>query len=267
MTGERGCLSVLHLTDPHILPEPRQTLLGIDTTYYLEAVIEAAANSGQQFDLCLITGDLAQQPQPKSYERLLTCLQALNIPCMCLPGNHDDFSIMQYVLSDEKVSCQKEMLLGNWHIIGLNSQLVGSAAGYLPSDELAFLENILKNESNRNILIAVHHHCVPTGSLWMDTMIIKNAPDLLELTRRYHNVKAIINGHIHQQMDVLQNGIRILTTPSTCFQFKPGSEAFALDELTSGYRWLKLYPNGAIDTEVVYIAEPLKCLEAGNKGY
>jgi len=45
--------------------------------------------------------------------------------------------------------------------------------------------------------------------------------------------------------------LRLLGCPSTCFQFKPGSADFALDFVPQGYRWLDLYPDGAINTAVV----------------
>ena len=40
-----------------------------------------------------------------------------------------------------------------------------------------------------------------------------------------------ISGHVHQESDAVMSGIRMLTTPSTCVQFAPGSEDFALDDL------------------------------------
>ena len=41
-----------------------------------------------------------------------------------------------------------------------------------------------------------------------------------------------ISGHVHQESDAVISGIRMLTTPSTCVQFAPGSEDFALDDLS-----------------------------------
>lgn len=267
MDENPGYLSILHLTDPHILPEPDDTLLGIDTCYYLDKVIKSATESSHNFDFCLLTGDLAQHAQAKSYHRLLVSLKKLRIPCMCLPGNHDDFQVMQTILNDKNINCHRQRLIGNWHIIGLNSQLKGSAGGFLAQEELTFLEKILATETQKHVLLALHHHSVPTNSLWMDTMIIKNAAEFLNLIGRYPRVKAIINGHIHQTMDLMKDGLRILTTPSTCFQFKPYSTSFALDDLTSGYRWLKLYPDGTVETGVNYIAEKLIDLETNNQGY
>jgi 3',5'-cyclic-AMP phosphodiesterase len=249
--------SILHITDPHILAKPEATLLGVNTAYYFKDVLEHVFNSTRKFDLCLITGDLAQDPCPASYQYILSQLEKYNIPCVCLPGNHDDYAIMQEVLCTERVNCRKRVVSKNWQIISLNSQIPGSADGYLSVEEFAFLEEYLSDNPDLFTLIAVHHHCLPTGSIWMDTMMIENAQELFDLIKPYPNVKAIINGHIHQAMDVQVDSVRILTTPSTCFQFKPQSERFSLDDTSPGYRWIKLYPDGSIDSDVVRLPEQL----------
>lgn len=266
---EPTSFSVLQITDPHILATPEATLLGINTAYYFDAVLNHAFSSGQQYDLCLLTGDLAQDPCQASYAYILSKLQAFELLCpfICLPGNHDDFNIMQTVLCTERVNCCKRLVLGSWQIITLNSEIPGSANGRLKLEELTFLENCLEEHPDLYTLIAVHHHLIPSGSFWMDTMIIENANDLLDLTSRYPSVKIIINGHIHQAMDVQVDSVRVLTTPSTCFQFEPNSQRFSLDDLSPGYRWLKLYDDGSIDTDVVRIPEQLTGLVNSSTGY
>jgi 3',5'-cyclic-AMP phosphodiesterase len=158
-------------------------------------------------------------------------------------------------------------VLGNWQIIGLNSQIRGSEDGYVSVEELAFLEQALTEHTDFYTLIAVHHHCLPTGSRWMDTMMIENAQELFALIKRHPNVKTIINGHIHQAMDVQTDAVRVLTTPSTCFQFKPQSEHFSLDDTSPGYRWINLYRDGSINTDVARIPKKLKGLQASTQGY
>jgi Icc protein len=45
----------------------------------------------------------------------------------------------------------------------------------------------------------------------------------------------------------------MLSTPSTCSQFLPNSDDFGMDDRPPGYRWLHLYADGAIDTDVVWL--------------
>ncbi|CAG7857793.1 3',5'-cyclic-AMP phosphodiesterase [biofilm metagenome] len=267
MTENKPCFSVLQITDPHILAKPDSTLLGVNTAYYFNTVFKHALQSSRKFDLCLLTGDLAQEPCRASYTYLLNTLQSCRIPCLCLPGNHDDFDIMQAVLNKGSVNCNKEQRLGNWQIVALNSQIRGSQGGHLSADELSFMERCLRDNTHLYTLIAVHHHCIPSGSQWMDTMMINNADEFLNRVNRYPQVKAIVNGHIHQVMELDINAVKILTTPSTCFQFKPDSENFSLDDTSPGYRWLELYDDGTLISETVRIPENLEGLQKNNHGY
>jgi Icc protein len=241
--------------------------LGINTAYYFNAVMEQARQSGRHFDLCLLTGDLVQDPYPESYRYLLAQLHNLEMPIRCLPGNHDNPDLMETVINTESINCHKRTVLGNWQLINLNSQIPDSPNGWVSEAELLFLEKCLKENPDLYTLIAVHHHALATGSQWMDTMMIKNAQDLLALIHRYPNARAMIKGHIHQEMSMQVGPIRILSTPSTCFQFKPRSETFSLDDAPPGYRWLNLYPDGSIDSGVVRLSEPLSGLQKNSHGY
>ena len=43
----------------------------------------------------------------------------------------------------------------------------------------------------------------------------------MTLINQFSNVKAVLSGHVHQAFDVVEQGVRYLTSPSTCVQFKP----------------------------------------------
>jgi len=261
-------LSILHITDCHILPCLNDTFLGINTEYYFRAVLELALEENCHFDLIILSGDLVQDPHHESYLRILKYLEATQIPCVCLPGNHDDIQLMQQIFNTPLVSCQKQILLGNWQLIFLNSQIQGESGGRLSNQELNFLEKCLGNYPDHYALIAVHHHCLETKSAWMDTMIIENNLELWALINRYPKAKTIINGHIHQLMDKEHLGVRVLGTPSTCFQFKPNSSTFSLDDkVAPGYRQITLCSDGRIQTIISRLSEPLKGLQIDSLGY
>ena len=267
MATSSDYISVLHLTDPHIRAKPEDTLLGVNTAYYFNAVLECAFASGQSYDLCLLTGDLAQDPCKASYQYILDRLQTHHTPCICLPGNHDVFSIMRAVFNLANINCIKHKILGKWQIIALNSQIPGANGGYLAAEELGFLTQTLNEYSDLYTLIAIHHHCLPTESRWMDTMIVQNAQALFDAVKPYPAVKIIIHGHIHQAIETQLESVKVLATPSTCFQFKPKSVEFDLDNLSPGYRSLKLYNDGIITSEVVRIPETLCGIEVNSEGY
>lgn len=262
-----GSISILQVTDLHILPAPGDTLLGINTEHYFHACLEQAFASNQHFDLILLTGDLAQHPCKASYQRILNTLEAYKIPSVCLPGNHDDYELMQQVLNTSRVNCRKQVLFENWQLISLNSQIPGSPGGRLSTEELSFLESCLSINPDRHALVAVHHHCLESNSSWMDTMMIENSRELFSLISNYPQVKAITCGHIHQVMDITVESVRILGTPSTCFQFVPESTEFSVDNTAPGYRLMQLYADGQIKSEIVRLPGQLNELQTGTHSY
>jgi Icc protein len=144
--------------------------------------------------------------------------------------------------------------LGAWRIVMLDSCVPGQAHGRLGESELKRLEATLAGAGDRHVLIGLHHHPVRLGSGWLDAVGLKNAADLFALTDRYAQVRAMVWGHVHQSFDTRRKGVRLLSAPSTCAQFLPHADEFALDPAPPGYRRLTLRADGAIDTEVVRVA-------------
>ena len=260
-------LSLLQLTDLHILPAPEITLLGINTEYYFNRVLNHAFTQSVSYDAMLISGDLAQSPSKATYQRILHKIEEYHLPTMCLPGNHDDFELMQEVLNTPLVSCKKQIILGRWQLLILNSQILKSEGGYLEQTELDFLAHCLEENSHLFTLIAMHHNCLPSDSKWLDTMQIKNSDELLALVARYPKVKVITTGHIHQEMDKKFGDVAVFGTPSTCFQFAKNSAEFAMDRTPPGYRIIELHDNGEVTSEVHRIDTVLSELEITSEGY
>jgi Icc protein len=63
----------------------------------------------------------------------------------------------------------------------------------------------------------------------------------------------LVFGHVHQPYDAEHDGIRVVGTPSTCSQFKPGSDDFALDNRPPAYRRITLHADGSSDHELVWV--------------
>jgi Icc protein len=260
-------LLLLQLTDLHVLPTPESTLLGVKTEHYFHAVLAHAFAQKLDYNLLLLTGDLAQSPSDESYRRILQKIETFNIPTLCLPGNHDDYPLMQRIFNAPQVNCNKQTCIGNWQIIMLNSQITGSEAGRLEQPELNFLETCLQEKNNLFTLIAVHHNCLPTDSAWLDTMQIENSQAFLDIVARYPKVRVITTGHIHQEMNKKFGEIAVFGTPSTCFQFAPNSVGFAMDRTPPGYRTIDLYDDGEVVSNVHRLDTPLYELELEMAGY
>lgn len=237
-------LKLLHITDLHIQPAVTDTLLGVNTAYYFEAVLSQALRQHAGIEGILLTGDLAQTPCDASYGYIRETLQALALPVMCLPGNHDDWGLMQQHFSGQWLSTAKQWRWQHWQLLCVNSQIPGSAGGAVAADELAWLAGCLRDTADVPTLIAVHHNCFPTHSQWLDTMQISNSAAFLDLVSQQPQVKLICCGHVHQAIDSQHNGIALYATPATCFQFTPLSSSFAVEPRPAGYRIIELYPDG-----------------------
>ncbi|MGK0418993.1 MAG: Icc protein [Halopseudomonas sp.] len=59
----------------------------------------------------------------------------------------------------------------------------------------------------------------------------------------------------------------MLASPSTCVQFAAHSENFATDERAPGYRWLRLFDDGQVETAVSRLAEGRFLPDPGATGY
>ncbi len=259
--------TLLHLTDTHLMADAKSTLLGYNTADSFQKTLATAVTEQPPADLILLTGDLAQEPTAESYRFLLDALSPLQIPCLCLPGNHDDLALMQATLATHLVHCRKHVILGPWQLIALNSQVQGSPAGFLADEELSFLQQRLQAHPDHHSVVAVHHHCLPTHSAWMDSMMIANHEAFLAVLAQHPRAKLVVNGHIHQAMDRMSDATRVLATPSTCFQFAPYSSAFKIDGMSPSYRTIQLFSDGIVATQVHYLSERAAGLITDKHGY
>jgi Icc protein len=87
----------------------------------------------------------------------------------------------------------------------------------------------------------------------MNRIGLQNRKALMQILNVDNKTKAVICGHIHQELAVDFNGIKVLGTPSTCFQFAPLTPEAEIDDKPPGYRVLRLHDDGNIDSNVVFL--------------
>lgn len=260
-------VKVLQFSDMHLFAEPGNTLLGLDTQRSFLEVLYRARATHWPADLILLTGDLAQDGSRKAYRRLRQQLADLPAPVYRLPGNHDDPAAMDEILNGENVHTARIIESGNWQILLLDSTAPNRVEGHLDAAELAALDRCLTEHPDRHALICLHHPPVPVGSRWIDELGLTNAADFFAVVDRHPHVRAILWGHIHQEFDVVRNGVRLLSAPSTCFQFRPGADDFTLDARPPGYRWLVLHAEGLVTTGVCRLEYSLTGIAMNAAGY
>jgi 3',5'-cyclic-AMP phosphodiesterase len=260
-------LKVLQLTDSHLYADPSRCLLGINTLETFDQVLAQALHERGTPDLLLATGDLVHDATDTGYKRLLGRLKLADIPSYCLPGNHDHPQRMELVLNQDNVHTVPSVQAKGWSLIFLDSTIPGNEGGNLNKSQMKLLQLLLEAHPDKHTLICMHHHTLPVNSRWLDTMVLRNPDELFDLIGRHPQVKAVLCGHIHQEYDDAHNGVRLLGTPSTCVQFTPGQDDFAIDACPPCYRWLTLQPNGEIETGVEVLPEIPSGLDLASMGY
>lgn len=247
---------IVQVTDPHLFNDPNSELLGINTQASFSQVLTEIQQQHYAYDLVLATGDLVQDSSDNGYLRFCENVKSLEKMVFWIPGNHDFQPKMVEFLTKENVNAGKHILLGeHWQILLLDSQVQGVPHGQLEAEELAWLQAKLAAYPQRYTLVALHHHLLSTGSRWLDQHNLRNPHELAGILAPFPRVKAILYGHIHQQVDSSWHGYHVMATPSTCVQFKPDCNSFTLDTLQPGWREIELYADGRIETRVKRIQQ------------
>lgn len=247
-------IHLLQITDCHVHNERDRLLSGVNTYNSLAQVIDGILASGQAADLALVTGDLTHEGDERAYHLLQEQLHRLPMPFFWLPGNHDHLAPMTSTAVNAHQQ-SKQLLTQNWQILLLDTHIEDQVAGAVSQSELSWLATALLEHPDRYAAIFMHHPLLPVGCDWLDPQRIANAEQLLTLFDNTPQLRLVCNGHVHQENDQQRQHYRLLSTPSTCIQFKRNSVDYAEDDFPPGYRRFVMHPDGSFDTEVVRVGE------------
>lgn len=230
-------------------------LRGSVTADSLRRVLTHYDASDWRAERAWITGDLIQDDSSEAYQRFRDFLLPLNMRMHCIPGNHDIRDLMRPVCSRPPFSyCAKEHVK-DWLMIGLDSCIEDDAGGELSAEEFDRAEEAISETTAKHVMVCLHHPPIPMGSKWLDTVGLRNGEEFLRRLQDLHKVRLVLFGHVHQPYDAEHNGIQIIGTPSTCSQFKAGSDEFAVDERPPAYRRITLHPDGSFDAELIWVED------------
>jgi Icc protein len=247
-------LTVLHITDPHLLREPGAQLHGWDVAAAFERALSAALAAYPAAEAIVLGGDLVDDESAAGYRWLDARLIACGRPILAIAGNHDDPRTMAEHLFSTVV--HGVLRLVPWRLVGLSSHRPGQENGRIGDTQLAQLEATLAADSAPT-LVCVHHPPFAVGSVWIDAIGLTDADALTAMLSQYAHVRGILCGHVHQSAEHCIDGIPAWTTPSTMRQFRPGAMDFAEDtEHGPGYRSLRLTAGGDVITSVHRLVAP-----------
>ncbi len=248
-------ITLIQLTDTHLVPMSISRLRGFPTRESLEAVLSVVQT--HQPDYLLLTGDLADAGDWQAYQQLADLIRPLQIPTLWLPGNHDLEDRLCQTLRESPFDGRKAVTIGGWRLLLLNSVITTSCVGMgeLSADTLVWLQQHLQDMPTMPTLVALHHHPVPTGIDWLDQISLQNAEEFYAAIAPFPHVKIVVFGHIHQDLYRRHRQVDYYGCPSTCTQVAiAGSpqESICLDQ--PGFRWFRLCSDGSYTTGVERVA-------------
>lgn len=231
------------------------SLRGTNTRDSLEQVLAHYESGDWRAHRVIVTGDIIQDDSAEAYDNFRDLLLPLKLRTHCVPGNHDIRDLMRPVCCRPPFSYCAYEEFRDWLLVGLDSCIKGDPGGEVSQEELDRLSEIVTRSTAKHVLVFLHHPPVPMGSKWLDSVGLRNGDEVLERLRMLGRIRGVLFGHVHQDYDDDYEGMRILATPSTCAQFKPGSEKFEVDDKPPAYRRVVLSSDGAVDSELVWMAD------------
>lgn len=262
MLATANAVRLFQISDTHCYASDDARLTWTDMPIYpnqsLRAVLAHLTPKADGYQAMILTGDLAQEEIPATYQRVNDILNTFPLPVYTLPGNHDIPEDMQAYLNG-KVSIPDEIVLEKWHLLFLDTHAQGMPDGHLTEAQfLKFSELLEAIPEDHFAVVFMHHHPVPIESEWMDVMGLQQKAYFWRLVELFPQVKAVFNGHIHQEFSgkhtyIDGREVPVYGTPATCVQLKPLRQNIEFDHNLPAWRNIVLYEDGRVETKVQYL--------------
>lgn len=216
-------MKLIWMSDPHFLAEGN--VAGHDPRLRVTAAVEFAKELYSDADICVISGDLVNEGSERDYKALKVILDQLPMPYLPMAGNHDDPQALRSVLP-LPVGCmdgfiQYSMQTPEGLLICLDTQKVGSHAGELCGERLAWLEQTLQHAGEAPVYIFMHHPPMDLGLPMQDQIKLENGSAFLDLIGKYSNVRHLFIGHVHRPVAGTVRGVPFATMRAMLYQAPP----------------------------------------------
>ena len=249
---------ILQLTDLHLFANPNQRLKNVPTWATFRDVCEHIRANAANWDLLVITGDLAHDELAETYELLRQELADWLPRFRIIPGNHDNRTGLKQVFP-EVIASEYEFLsfaelLGDWLIVGLDTHQPGEVSGRIEAEQIEWFRRQLAAHRENPTLVFLHHPPVSVNSTWLDEIGLEDPEPLQEIIKANPQIRAVTLGHVHHVFEGKLGTAAVLTTPSTAIQFEPRGEESSYVNDPPGYRVFDL--DGQVyRTEIVRLPE------------
>ena len=245
---------LLHLSDHHLFEDTSRAGYGGIVPYDTLATILSTVFRGDaacDIHAVIVTGDISGDNSKESYQHFVELIeQYVSVPVYVIPGNHDNNSYFDALLSKYHLRSGNSVQIGNWRLHGIDTRFEGTR-GRVDKRHLYAIANDIQEHSKAFHLLAMHHHIVPSKS-WMDTHELCNASEFVTWVTQTPNIKGIIHGHVHNPLSNYvgeHHRIPVLAAPASCWQWEM-TDSFSLSDEPPGYQIIALHDDGVITNDV-----------------
>lgn len=195
----------------------------------LDLVMQRLAGGPNTPDLLLATGDLTDQGDEQSYERLRDVFAAYPWPVLPCVGNHDVRSAFVAVFpgfADRSGFIQYDRLFADFRLIVIDTLEEGRHGGAFCEVRAGWLKSRLAEQQHLPTYIVMHHPPFDSGLDWMTT--VPTEPWVQRFTDAIADapqLQGLISGHLHRSMTAQWNGLTAVvcssTAPQVAFDLRP----------------------------------------------
>ena len=242
-------ISLIQITDPHLTENKKTKVKGWSTHESFERIV-ACIEKNESPDFIVATGDISNDGTKKSYIAYQKGIGRFKKPVYTILGNHDNHKNFQTVFGTKFQPVEKINLSETWLMIAIDSTSKNKESGYITKQQMYSLRKLIKNYKDKNIVIFLHHQPIEMG-FWIDQVGLENSDNFTTSIANQSNIKAVVWGHVHYESENYLGSIKMLSTPSTCYQFCENAQN--PDTNKPGYRKINLLKSGKIETKVVRI--------------
>lgn len=216
---------IAQFSDLHVTEAGRRNHYGVDTAAGLIRCIDHLNALDVAPDLLVASGDLVDAGKPAEYAQLRELLGRLQVPLCLMPGNHDLRAPLRQTFGDHDYlgnsgSIHYHRDVRGLRVIALDSVIEGRSEGDLDDAQLAWLDGLLQENPRQPALVFLHHPPVVTGFSRMDSIAVaaKSSERLGRIIAGHPQVRAVLCGHVHRNVQVSWHGAAVSVCPSTAFQ-------------------------------------------------
>jgi Icc protein len=215
------------MTDTHIVRN-ESSYFGTDTARYLHDAIAAVNALVPRPEYAVVTGDVANFGTTAEYVRFRDIMEALDVPYVVIPGNHDDRDRMREVLPSHTFRGADGPSV-RFTVDDFSIRLVAMDANaprpwpgaYADRATTDWLDETLGERPHVPTIVAVHQPPFRTGLHYLDLLGFVGSRALRAVVDRHPQVGRLISGHIHCVRSTRWKTAIACSAPSTAPQKIP----------------------------------------------